>query len=48
MNTQFQMNFVDMHKAEININDLSFDGKIVNFVIVTETEIGRNLQKREI
>jgi hypothetical protein len=32
--------FVDMHKAEININDLSFDGKMVNFVIVTEKESG--------
>ena len=32
--------FVDMHKAEININDLSFDGKIVNFVIETEKENG--------
>jgi len=32
--------FMDMHKAEININDLSFDGKIVNFVIVTESESG--------
>ena len=30
----------DMHKAEININDISFDGKIVNFVIVTENESG--------
>ena len=32
--------FVDMHKAEININDLSFDGQIINFVIVTERESG--------
>jgi len=32
--------FVDMHKAEININDLSFVGKIVNFVIITEKETG--------
>ena len=33
--------FVDMHKAEININDLSFVDDIVNFVIVTETETGQ-------
>lgn len=32
--------FVDIHKAEININDISFDDQIVNFVIVTEKETG--------
>ena len=33
--------FVDMHKTEININDLSFPSQIVNFVIVTEAESGK-------
>ena len=33
--------FVDMHKTEININDLSFPSQIVNFIIVTETESGK-------
>jgi len=32
--------YVDMHKTEININDLSFNDQIVNFVIVTETQTG--------
>ncbi len=32
--------FVDMHKSEININDISFDDQIVYFVIVTEKETG--------
>lgn len=32
--------FVDMHKADIDINDLSFDDKYVNFYILTETETG--------
>lgn len=32
--------FVDMHKTEININDISFNDQIVNFVIVTEKETG--------
>lgn len=33
--------FVDMHKTEININDLSFPSQIVNFIIITETETGK-------
>ena len=33
--------FVDMHKTEINISDLSFPSQIVNFIIVTETESGK-------
>jgi hypothetical protein len=32
--------FVDVHKAEIDINDLPFDDKYVNFYIITETETG--------
>jgi len=32
---------VDMHKTEININDLSFPSQIVNFVIISETESGK-------
>jgi hypothetical protein len=32
--------FVDMHKAEININDLSFDNQIIYFIIITEKETG--------
>ncbi len=39
--------FVDMHKTEININDLSFDGQIVNFVIITETESGKIYQSEK-
>lgn len=33
--------FLDMHKTEININDLSFPSQIVNFIIITETESGK-------
>jgi hypothetical protein len=32
--------FVDMHKADIDINELPFDDKYVNFYIITETETG--------
>ena len=32
--------FADMHKADININDLTFNDKFVNFKIVTETGTG--------
>lgn len=32
--------FTDLHKADIDINDLSFDDKYVSFVIITETESG--------
>jgi hypothetical protein len=39
--------FVDMHKTEININDLSFNGQIVNFVIITETESGKIYQSEK-
>jgi hypothetical protein len=39
--------FVDMHKTEININDLSFNGQIVNFVINTETESGKIYQSEK-
>lgn len=39
--------FVDMHKKEININDLSFNGQIVNFVIMTETESGKIYQSEK-
>lgn len=31
----------DLHKTDIDISNLSFKGKIVNFVIVTETESGK-------
>jgi hypothetical protein len=31
---------VDLHKIDININDLYFNEQIVNFVIITETESG--------
>lgn len=31
----------DLHKINIDISNLSFKGKIVNFVIVTETESGK-------
>lgn len=30
----------DLHKSDIDISNLSFKGKIVNFVIITETESG--------
>ena len=33
--------FVDMHKAEIDLEDLKFNGKIVPFVIITENENGK-------
>jgi hypothetical protein len=39
--------FVDMHKTEININGLSFNGQIVNFVIITETESGKIYQSEK-
>jgi len=39
--------FVDMHKTEININDLSFNGQTVNFVIITETESGKIYQSEK-
>lgn len=32
--------FIDLHKAEININNLAFTNPIVNFVIETETKSG--------
>jgi hypothetical protein len=32
--------FVDMHKADININNLKFSNPVVNFVIETETKTG--------
>lgn len=33
-------NYVDLHKAEIIINDLAFIDTVVNFVIITETKLG--------
>ena len=33
--------FVDMHKTEIDLEDLKFNGKIVPFVIITENENGK-------
>lgn len=39
--------FVDLHKTEININDLSFADRIVNFVIVTEKENGEIFQSEK-
>jgi hypothetical protein len=32
--------FIDLHKAEININNLAFTNPIVNFIIETETKSG--------
>ncbi len=32
----------DLHKSEIDINALPFEDQIINFVIVTETESGKN------
>jgi len=32
--------FGDMHKAEIDLEDMKFNGKIVSFVIITENENG--------
>jgi hypothetical protein len=34
--------FSDMHKTEIEITDLKFNDKIVNFIIITEDEAGDN------
>ncbi len=33
--------FADMHKAEIDLEDMKFSGKIVPFVIITENENGK-------
>ncbi len=33
--------FTDMHKAEIDLEDMIFSGKIVPFVIITENEYGK-------
>jgi len=36
--------YSDMHKTEIDLSDLKFKGKIVNFVIVTEDTAGNSYQ----
>ena len=33
--------FADMHKTEIDLEDMKFNGKIVPFVIITENEYGK-------
>ncbi len=40
MNITVNDEFSDMHKTEIEITDLEFNDKIVNFVIITEDEAG--------
>ena len=34
------IDYTNLHKADIDINDLSFEDKFVSFVIITETESG--------
>lgn len=41
-NYEFEVSsdFTDFHKTEIDLTDLSFEGKVVNFVIISETGSG--------